>query len=130
MLAKSGDSDFNGAISKETNVKKYRTFAAGLLTCASLMLTVAPASARSDVSVGINIGVPGMYPMPVYVEPQPVYVAPRPVYVPPRVIYTQPRPLYIEGGPVYYQGPQWEGREYHGHHWKHRHHGHQRYEQD
>lgn len=100
---------------KETNVKKYLTFAAGLLTCASLMLAATPALARSDVSVGINIGIPGLYAAPVYVEP-------RPVYVEPRVIYTQPRPIYIEQGPVYYQRPQWEDREHRGRHWKDRDH--------
>lgn len=107
-------------------MKKYLTFAAGLLTCAGLMLTAAPALARSDVSVGINIGVPGFYPAPVYVAPQPVYVEPRPVYVQPRVIYTQPSPLYIQGGPEYYPGPRWEGREYRGRHWEHRHDRHDR----
>ena len=98
---------------KETNVKKYLTFAAGLLTCASLMLATAPALARSDVSFGINIGIPGMYAAPVYVES-------RPVYIEPRVIYTRPRPIYIEQGPVYYQRPQWEGRKHRGRHWKDR----------
>lgn len=96
-------------------MKKYLIFAAGLLAGASLMLTTAPAFARSDVSVGINIGVPGIYSAPVYVEP-------RPVYVEPRVIYTQPRPIYIEQGPVYYQRQRWEEREYRGRHWKDREH--------
>lgn len=93
-------------------MKKFLSFAAGILACAGLMLAAAPALARSDVSVGINIGVPGIYGAPVYVEPQP------------RVIYTQPRPLYIQGGPMYYEEPQWEGREHRGRHWKHRHNKH------
>lgn len=101
-------------------MKKYLTFAAGLLTCASLMLATVPAFARADVSVGVNIGIPGMYPAPVYVEPRPVYVQPQPVYVqPPRAIYVQPRPIYVESGPTYYRGRQWEERR-----WKERHHRH------
>ncbi|NMM27917.1 MAG: hypothetical protein HHJ12_11700 [Glaciimonas sp.] len=109
-------------------MKKYLILAAGLLTCSSLILSSTPALARSDVSVGINIGIPGFYPGPVYMEPQPVYVEQQPVYVQPRVIYTQPRPLYIERGPVYYQGRQWEDRQYRGRHWKdkeHRGHDHE-----
>lgn len=105
-------------------MKKFLALAAGLLTCAGLMLAAAPALARSDVSVGINLGIPGIYPAPVYVAPQPVYVEPRPVYVQPRVIYTQPSPVYIEGGPAYYQ------EEYRGNHWKHRHHKHDRDERN
>ncbi|MEO8599089.1 MAG: hypothetical protein ABI656_04590 [bacterium] len=101
-------------------MKKYLTFAVGLLTCAGLLLTTAPALARSDVSVGINVGIPGFYAPPVYVVPQPVYIEPQPVYVEPRVIYSQPRPLYIEQGPVYYQRPQWERRKHRGRHWKDR----------
>lgn len=112
-------------------MKKFLTFAAGLLVCASLMLTATSASARSDVSVGINLGIPGFYPAPVYVEPQPVYVQPRPVYVEPQPVYVQPRVIYSQ--PSYYQEPQWEDRGYRGHwrdreyrgrHWKHR--GHDR----
>ncbi|MEO6354647.1 MAG: hypothetical protein ABIO19_02835 [Burkholderiaceae bacterium] len=104
-------------------MKKLLTFTAGLLTCASLMLTAVPASARSDVSVGINLGFPGVYvePRPIYVEPRPIYVEPRPIYVEPQPVYVQPSPFYIEGGPVYYQRPQWEGRGHRGRrHWKDR----------
>jgi hypothetical protein len=134
MLVLPCDSDFNGVTSKGITVKKYLTFAAGLFTCASLMLVTAPAFARSDVSVGINIGVPGIYPAPIYVEPRPVYVEPRPIYVeprpvyvqPPRVIYTEPRPVYIERGRGYYAAPQWEERGHRGRHWKERHHRHDR----
>ena len=119
-------------------MKKILTFAAGLLACAGLMLTASPALARSDVSVGINLGIPGFYPAPVYVEPQPVY-EPRPVYVEPRPVYVQPRVIYSQ--PSYYQGPQWEDwgyrrhwrdREHRGRHWEHRDHdrGHGRGDRD
>lgn len=97
-------------------MKKILTFAAGLLACAGLMLTASPALARSDVSVGINLGIPGFYPAPVYVEPRPVYVEPRRVYVEPRPVYVQPRVIYTQ--PSYYQEPRWEDRGYRGRHWK------------
>src|SRR5882757_6184413 len=82
-------------------MKKYLDIAAGLLAGAALIMAASPAMAHVDV--GINIGVPGFYQAPVYVEPQPVYVQPRPVYVQPRPVYVQPRPVYVQPGPVYVQ---------------------------
>ena len=86
---------------------------AGLLTA-----TVSGvAMAHGSVSIGIGLGLPGVYvaPAPVYVEPQPVYVDPGPVYVEPPVVYRS----YEAYRPYYYGSPVWYPRR---EHWKHRHH--------
>lgn len=62
-------------------MKKYLTVAAGLMASVALMMTASPAMAATHVDVGVNIGIPGILPAPVYVEPQPVYMQPRPVYI-------------------------------------------------
>lgn len=64
----------------ETIMKKYLTIPAGLLASATLMMVASPAMA-AHVDVGINIGIPGVFAAPVYVQPQPVYVQPQPVYI-------------------------------------------------
>src|SRR5258706_15998573 len=80
-------------------MKKYLGIAAGLLASAALMMAASPAMAHVDV--GINIGVPGFYQAPVYVEPRPVYVQPQPVYVQPEPVYVQENRVYVEPPPVY-----------------------------
>jgi hypothetical protein len=61
-------------------MNKMMTIAAGLATGAVLLLASLPASA-GGVDIGVNIGLPGVYQPPVYVQQQPVYVQQRPVYV-------------------------------------------------
>ena len=77
-----GDQTFNRILFEgETIMKKYLTIAAGLMASAALMMAASPAMAATHVDVGVNIGIPGILPAPVYVEPQPVYVQPQPVYI-------------------------------------------------
>jgi hypothetical protein len=84
-------------------MKKYLTIAAGLMASAALMMAAGPAMAATHVDVGINIGIPGIFPAPVYVQPQPVYVQPQ-------LAYVQPQPFYIERG---------RGQDRHDRHWGH-----------
>lgn len=90
-----------------------------LLSGAVLLASATPAMA-AHVGIGINIGVPGYYPAPVYVQPAPVYMPP-PVYVQPAPVYVRPAPVYYAPAPVYYgPGPYYRdyhrhGRPYHGH---------------
>ena len=63
-----------------------------LLSGAVLLASATPAMA-AHVGIGINIGVPGYYPAPVYVQPAPVYMPP-PVYVQPAPVYVR-RPRFI-----------------------------------
>lgn len=64
-----------------------KTFAAAIALGA--VAATSAAHARSDVivSIGFNVPVRHVEPVPVYVQPQPVYVQPQPMYV-------QPRPAY------------------------------------
>lgn len=94
-------------------MKKYLTFAAGLIASAALMMAAAPAMA-GGVDVGINIGLPGFFPAPVYVQPSPVYVQPEPLYVQPEPVYVETPPFYIEHD---WQGPRWH--EWHHHEGRH-----------
>jgi hypothetical protein len=64
-----------------------------------------PALARTDVSFGVFVGVPGV----AYVPPPPVVYAPAPVYYAPPPVYYRPRP--------YYYGPPAPVHYYHGHHY-------------
>lgn len=96
-------------------MKKYLTLTAGLLAGAALMLA-SPAMA-GHVDVGVNIGLPGFLPAPVYVEPRPVYVEPRPVYVEPRAVYVEPRPVYVERE----REGEWRERRWHARQWRERH---------
>ena len=84
-------------------MKKYLTIAAGLMASAALMMAAGPAMATTHLDVGINIGIPGIIPAPVYVQPQPVYVQPQ-------LAYVQPQPVYIERG---------RGQDRHDRHWGH-----------
>lgn len=85
------------------------------LIAGALLISAAPAMARTDVS--LNIGVPGV----VYAQPAPVYVPPPPVYVQPRPIYVQPTPVYAPA-PAYVVGAPYRSEwGYHRHH-HHRHH--------
>ncbi|GHD63178.1 YXWGXW repeat-containing protein [Jeongeupia chitinilytica] len=72
--------------------------AAALLTAGTLL--AAPVQARTNVDIGIGIGIPG----PVVVQPAPVVVQPAPVIVAPA-----PRPGYVwvEGGWVQAPRPYW-----------------------
>lgn len=93
-----------------------------LLIGAATLAMVAAAPAMADVSVGVAIGLPGLFvaPAPVYYPPV-QYVAPQPVYYPP-VRYVAPPVIY---GPVYggyYRGWHgWRGRHegWREHHWRH-----------
>ena len=96
-------------------MKKYLTLTAGLLAGAALMLA-SPAMA-GHVDVGVNIGLPGFLPAPIYVEPRPVYVEPRPVYVEPREVYVEPRPVYVERE----REGEWRERRWHARQWRERH---------
>ena len=60
-------------------MKNHLTIAAGLIASAALMMAATPAIA-GHVDVGVNIGLPELFPTPVYVEQRPVYVQ-QPVYV-------------------------------------------------
>ena len=84
-------------------MKKYLTIAAGLMASAALMMAAGPAMAATHVDVGINIGIPGIIPAPVYVQPQPVYMQPQ-------LAYVQPQRVYIERG---------RGQDRHDRHWGH-----------
>lgn len=76
-------------------MKKYLTIAAGLIASATFMMAAAPAMA-GGVNVDLNIGLPGLYQAPAYVQPRPVYVQPETVYVQQTPVYVQPRPVYIQ----------------------------------
>jgi hypothetical protein len=65
---------------KEPEMKKYLTIAAGIMAGAVLMTASLPAMA-GGVDVDVNIGVPGVYRAPVYIQPEPVYVQTRPAYI-------------------------------------------------
>lgn len=92
-------------------MKKYLTIAAGLIAGAASMMVASPAMA-GHVDVGINIGVPGFFAPPIYVEPQPVYVQPQPVYV-------QSRPVYVERERGEWRARQWRERHEHREHHEH-----------
>jgi hypothetical protein len=100
-------------------MKKSLTIAAGLIASAALMMVASPSMA-AHVDVGVNIGIPGVFPAPVYVVPQPVYVQPPPIYV-------QPPPFYIqmererEWHERHWQERHWQDR--HEHRWHHDDHG-------
>lgn len=102
-------------------MKKYLTVAAGSIAGAALMMAAAPAMAGVDV--GINFGLPGFFPAPVYVQPPPVYMQPPPVYVQPEPAYVQPQPVYAEPPPYYVErGHDWQRRRWHEwHRWHERH---------
>jgi hypothetical protein len=125
------DLKFNEVTSKgQIAMKKYSTIAAGLIAGAALITVASPAMA-GHVDVGVNIGVPGIFSPPVYVQPQPVYVQPQPVYVQPRPVYVQARPVYIEREREH----EWREREWHARQWRereerreHRGHDHERHE--
>ncbi len=72
----------------------------GSIAAAGLVISSA---ALARVDVGINIGVPGFYPAPVYVAPPPVYYPPPPVYYRAPPVYVAP-PRYVYPAPVYYRG--------------------------
>jgi hypothetical protein len=105
----------------------FKWAAAGVVAAGALFAATS-ASARSDVSWSIGVGVPGVavgvgspayYPAPVYVPPAPVYYAPPPpVYYRPPPVYYRPAPVYY--GPPAYYGPRYYGRGYYrGHgHWR------------
>lgn len=81
-----------------------RLAAAGAVAAAGL-LAAGGAQARSNVTLSVGIGVPGVVVgAPVYSAP---YVAPAPVYMaPPRPIYyAPPRPVYYAPPPPVYYGP-------------------------
>jgi hypothetical protein len=84
-------------------MKPNSTLAAILI--ASSLVLCATAQAATDVRVGINLGLPGVYvePAPVYYPPPPVYVEPRRVYVQPQPVYVQPQPVYVQQRPVMVQ---------------------------
>jgi hypothetical protein len=96
-----------------------------LIALVGALSLLAGSSAMARVSVGVNIGVPGVY------YGGPVY-APPPVYYPPRAYYGPrvygPPPIAYYGGPGYYPGrywghrrgwgPGWHGRGYR--HYRHR----------
>ncbi len=67
-----------------------------------------PALARTDVSFGVFVGVPGV----AYFPPPPVVYAPAPVY------YVSPAPVYYRPQPYYYgpPAPAYPGYRGHGHH--------------
>ncbi len=94
-------------------MKKHLTIAAGLIASAALMMVASPAMAHVDV--GVNIGIPGFFPAPVYVEPQPVYVQRQPEYI-------QSRPIYVEGeGGNAWREHEWRERRSHARQWQERH---------
>ena len=90
-------------------MKNHLTIAAGLIASAALMMAATPAIA-GHVDVGVNIGLPGFLPAPVYVEPQPVYVQRQPVYI-------ESRPVYIERE----REGEWRERRSHARQWQERH---------
>lgn len=96
-------------------MKNTLTIAAGWIAGVAILIAAGPAAAHVDV--GINIGIPGIYPAPVYVEPQPVYVQPQPVYVQPQPVYVQPQPVYIERE----RGREWRERQWRARQWRERH---------
>lgn len=96
-------------------MKNTLTIVAGWIAGVAILIAAGPAAARVDV--GINIGIPGIYPAPVYVEPQPVYVQPQPVYVQPQPVYVQPQPVYIERE----RGREWRERQWRARQWRERH---------
>ncbi|MES2251372.1 MAG: hypothetical protein V4645_29160 [Pseudomonadota bacterium] len=112
----------------------FKWAAAGAVAFGALFAATS-ASARSDVSWSIGVGVPGVavgvgapayYPAPVYAPPAPVYYAPPPpvYYRPPPPVYYRPAPVYYAPPPPVYYGPRYYGRGYyrghgHGHgHWR------------
>ncbi len=104
-------------------MKKYFIMAAGSIASATLMMVAVPAAA-GGVDVGINIGLPGFFPAPVYVPSPPVYVQPGPVYVQPEPVYVETPPFYIE------QEHDWQGPRWHEWHHEGRHRGHRDHERD
>lgn len=97
-------------------MKKYLTIAAGLIASATLVLAAAPAMA-GHVDVDVNIGLPGLYQAPVYVQPRPVYVQPEAVYVQQEPVYVQPRPVYIQQ----VREHDWRERQLRARQWQERH---------
>jgi hypothetical protein len=79
---------------KENMMKNKSFVVAGVLSGAVLWLAAAPAMA--GVGVELNIGVPGLYAQPAYVQPAPVYVQEPRVYVESRTVYERPQSYYVE----------------------------------
>ncbi len=81
------------------------------------MMVASPAMAHVDV--GVNIGIPGVFAAPVYVQPQAIYVQPQPVYV-------ESRPVYVEGERGWHERHRHERhyREDHRDHYRGEHRGH------
>ncbi len=99
-----------------------KSFASIILLSAAVLLASTTPAMAAHVGVGINIGVPGFYPAPVYVQPAPVYMPP-PVYYAPAPVYVRPDPVYYAPAPVYY-GPRGYYRDYYRHGRPYRGHGH------
>ena len=76
-------------------MKNSFTIVAGVIAAAVSILAATPAMA-GGVDIGINIGIPGIYAPPVYVEQQSVYVEPQPIYVQPQPVYVERRAVYVE----------------------------------
>jgi hypothetical protein len=118
--------------SGETIMKKYSTLVAGLIVSVAMLAVASPAMA-SHVNVGVNLGIPGVFPAPVYVEPQPVYVQPRSVYFEPQPYYVQ-EPVYVQPRPFYstydngWREHHWHGRHRREHDWR-RHERHERHDE-
>ncbi|MDH6165752.1 hypothetical protein M2282_000880 [Variovorax boronicumulans] len=93
----------------------FKWAAAGVVAAGALFAATS-ASARSDVSWSVGVGLPGVavgvggpayYPAPVY-SPPPVY------YAPPAPVYYNPPPVYYRPAPVYYGPPAYYGPRYYG----------------
>lgn len=88
----------------------FLKWAAAGTVAAGALFAATSASARSDVSWSIGVGVPGVavgVGAPAYYPaPAPVYVPQAPVYyAPPPPVYYRPPPVYYRPAPVYY-GPR------------------------
>jgi hypothetical protein len=79
----------------------FKWAAAGVVAAGALFAATS-ASARSDVSWSVGVGLPGVavgvggpayYPAPVYAPPAPVY------YAPPAPVYYNPPPGVLPSGP-------------------------------
>jgi hypothetical protein len=104
----------NRTIVKGKNImKKYLRILAGSIASAALMMAASPAMAHADVDV--NIGIPGLFPAPVYVQPRPVYVEPSPVYI-------EQEPHY-DRHERYSRARHWQEQQ-----WREQHHGEDRHD--